>query len=155
MEQLDKLLDLAGHHAHAVMLGLKQSLLPAWLLLDGHGQSIIIGTPWENDEQKARAVARMRREMQKRHTVAYSFLCEAWAATQPKEWKLDDPILVRPKDRPDRREVVVALACTRDQTRMRQWAIVRDYNEQVTQLQLDEKLPPDGYFDSWMADLLK
>jgi hypothetical protein len=85
--------------------------------------------------------------------VAYCIASEAWMATYPAEaagkWRRPD---VMPEARPDRREVVMAIAANRRAQAFKVWAIVRDKAGQVIELPLQET-PADTGGD--LTELLK
>ena len=153
---LEKLLDLAGDHARAVMIGLQHELLPMWSIIDAKGELLVRATPWQNEHEKHLAEIFIRAEIAKRNAVAYSLVIEAWEAWQPLGWDPQKEPLTernRPSKRVDRREVVIALAVDKERTVWRKWWTRRDWNDQVVALELAEELP--GEKQSWMADLFK
>lgn len=159
---LDLLLELAGAHARHVLIDAKcRSLMPAWLLITRKGTPIIVGTPWADDEQKEKVRKRMRIHMAKVGCTAYSFIMEAWVAkATPDEVDLVTlrmtPGHLRPSQRPERKEIVLACAATADEARWRSWRIVR---EATTERIVDLKLQPfpgsDHEPKSWTAEMLK
>lgn len=152
---LDKLLDLAEQQALLVRFGLKEELMPTWLLINAQGKTKIVPTPWRNDVEKMLARVFVQGRMSKFGAVAYSFLTEAWTAQQPKDWKPEDGIseAERPMHRADRQERVIACACDGTTTKWRVWGIIRDHLEQVVKLERQEGLENDN-FSGWMAELL-
>jgi hypothetical protein len=154
---LDDMLDLAGRQAQVVLIQYKMPhLVPSWLLIQADGSTEIIGTPWNDDDEKHNFVVLMKLKMRELGTVAYSLVAEAWQASAPKHWdtKSDLPDKLRPRNRPDRKEVVMALAATATEARYRQWEIKRDWVENITSLELEPE-PSSTTSESWMADLLK
>jgi hypothetical protein len=139
-ETLDKLLGLADAQAHLVLLGLREpQLAPCWVFIQPDGSSRVLGTPFTNDAQKEATIAYVIAWMRNHGTVAYSFMCEAWAATLgPEEWSPGSgkpiPEADRPINRVDRREVILAMATDGAETEHRQWQIVRGWQGEVVGL---------------------
>lgn len=154
--ELDELVELAGQQARIVLLEAKQSeLLTSWILEDQAGRVSVIGTPWQSDVEKESARLYMRRYMRQHGTVRYSFLCEAWQAYEkPGEYRPEDPDWVRPRDRADRIEVVIAMACDKENTRSRSWKIVRNDLEQIIALEPLEEIG-EGPVEGWVTSMLK
>jgi hypothetical protein len=153
---LDDLLDLAGHQAQIILVDQKMpELIPSWVLIQADGSTQIIGTPWRNDAEKSQTGDLLKAKMDELGTVAYSFVAEAWAATAPKGYEGSAylPDNLRPRNRPDRVEVVAALAANAQEAKYRQWKIKRDSDGHVIALErLEESLKGSR---SWMAELLK
>jgi hypothetical protein len=153
---LDELLDLAGRQAQIILVDQKMpDLLPSWVLVQADGSCEVIGTPWRNDIEKNQTGHLMKAKMAELGTVAYSFVAEAWAATAPKGYEGSTylPDNLRPRNRPDRTEVVSALAANAQEAKFRQWEIKRDSDGHVIALSaLEESLKGSR---SWMAELLK
>jgi hypothetical protein len=151
---LDQLLDLGAEQAHRVLLELKdQQLLTTWVLLNGDGQIELIPTPWKDDLEKANYRIFLRRHMRERGTRAYSFLTEAWQASEkPGDFKPEDPQWVPARKRADRIEVVIVMACDRANSKLRSWRIVRNHLEQIIRLDpLEEYATQEG----WVTEMLK
>lgn len=151
--ELELLLDLAERQARAVILGLHRRLIPSWLLISDQNKIHILGTPWNDQREKDLGKRMMRAEMRKRRTVAYSVVLEAWQAPATQE-EVDSGHCVPAGQRPDRKEVVLAMATDGKNTCWRTWDMVRDSLEQVTEL----RLVPDAYnhtkVETWMTELL-
>ena len=147
------LVKLAGQQARVVMVGLQQPLMPSWLYVDRQDRMHIVGTPWESNDAKEGAARHVRWIMRKDQAVAYSLVTEAWTATQPEGWKPDQPIEVAPRDRPDRKEVVIAFATDGEHIEWKRWAIKRDWTERV--VALEEEAFEEGPLESWLTQLLK
>jgi hypothetical protein len=153
--QLDQMIELAGEQARRVLLEAKQpELLTSWILEDADGGVSMIATPWRDDAEKAKAATFMRHYMRRHRTVRYSFLTEAWQAFEkPGEYRPQDPDWVRPKDRPDRIEVVVAMACDKERSVSKSWRIIRNHLEQIIALDLLEQ--QKGPLEGWITSLLR
>jgi hypothetical protein len=145
---LDQLLQLAGEHAGNVILGLRKDLMPTWILINRQGPMNIIGTPWRNEAEKLFQRVKVKHQMEKAGTVAYSFVTEAWAASQAADSTDTRP----PVDRPDRRECVMAVAANGTKIKYAQWEIIRDWNERVIKL---KPIDMEGArLESWLAKML-
>lgn len=148
MITLDSLLDLAGQHAHTVLVKLRMDkLLPQWLIVGPDGVPEIYATPWNNEADKLAAEVLIRTKMRKQKTVMYSFVGEAWVSEQRPGWKPGDPI-----SRTNRREMVNALACSSSEKKSRSWAILRDSRGRVIGLQ--EELSGGLLVGGWVDSLL-
>jgi hypothetical protein len=163
-EILDQLLELAGQHATNVLVSLKMDeLVPSWVLISpkDEKQWSVIATPWRGPLDKTRQVNRLVRYMREHAVIAYSFVCEAWAASiNPEEgWSPDSgqplPAHLRASQRPNRREVVMAVAATRATARYSQWLILRDALGAVSELRFEPMAESDIAPESWIANLLK
>jgi hypothetical protein len=152
IEDLNLLVRMASQQAKAIIVDGQAELIPTWVLVNKEGEACIIGTPWKSALEKMRAEHLMRKKMQEYQAVAYSLVVEAWLACYPPETKLDEH-MVKPYDRPDRREVVITLATNGRQTVWKTWAIRRNYLERV--VALEEEPSPDSEPQGWMTNLLK
>lgn len=151
---LDDLLKLAGEQAKGVLLELHmRQLLPTWLFVLPDGKFSVLATPWNNDAEKILARIKVKRQIKKLGPVAYSLLTEAWTASYKPEEVPGTSRYRRPADRADRREVVMAVASDGTQIKYAQWAIKRDWNDQVAALEPIQMR--DGKLESWMAQMLK
>jgi hypothetical protein len=146
------LLQLAGNHARGVMLGLGQPLMPTWVLLGADKSIHIVATPWRDDEEKEAMVKGLRRKMRAEKTLVYSFVMEAWTAQQPKGWK-PDQAFVRPAQRPDRREVVLAFATDGHAIEWASWDIKREATTERV-IALEAKPWEAKEVESWLTKLL-
>jgi len=148
---LTELVRLGGKHAQAVLIGLRQPLMPSWLYIDQEHRIHLVGTPWRNEIEKKAAGMQMRKIMLEAGAVAYSVVVEAWTSTQAKGWEPGHPH-IEPRLDPERQEIVLAFATDGKTTEWRRWDIVRDWNDVVLKL---EEHPFDGaQMTSWMNRLL-
>ena len=159
---LSDLLKLAGDHARTVLVKAKQpSLMPTWLLLNQSANVMMVGTPWEDDDDKARARKLMRAHMRKLGVIAYSFVTEAWAATvEPHEVDAERKTLFDPMRGPvhraDREEIVLACAATPTQIKWRQWRIVREpTTERIVDLKAKPSSESEHSPEGWLVEMLK
>lgn len=137
---IEKMLELAHGQAQNLIVGNKEQIMPVFLILTGHDEIMIVGTPWQDDDQKDMAVALLRRMMASHQAKAYSFLTEAWVARQPKGWKIGDPQGSAPKNRPDRKEVVLAMASNGSSTKYKSWDIIRDQDGNCIELKPEKDI---------------
>jgi hypothetical protein len=146
---LQDLVDVAGKHASLVLVEFKfPQLVPSWLILRGDGQVEIFGTPWKNDSEKERSANMIRKKLKECGAQAYSLVTEAWTAKWEKEKGTKQ---VRPSDRADRQEVVIALATDGKETVYRRWLMRRDSKGKLLNLEVDT-VPMIGAV-SWMDNL--
>ena len=108
---LDQLLDVAGQHARAVVIGLQQQMMPLFHLFDAEGQGYLVAgefTGGTNDEitQSKDAVAAFVRSLIVEHKIVrYSFLSEVWMIVRPREW--EEGMSPGPTEADDRVEAVL------------------------------------------------
>jgi hypothetical protein len=159
---LDALIEVAGQHARMVLLDLKmRSLAPSWVLVSADGQLDIVATPWGDDQEKERYARGLRAVMREKRTLAYSFLTEAWTAILEKDEY--DKDTGRPHDgierasqRQNRQECVIACACSAEESRWKQWRIVREATtERIIALE-ERPFPGSGTPpESWLTGMLR
>ena len=151
---LQTLIRIAGEHARLCLVEFKyRSLMPSWLIVTSEDRLELIGTPWENDQEKRKQVARVKKRLKETRAKAYSLACEAWVAEYPSA--VLQKGFVRPADRPDRQELVVVTAASRTQSMFGRWRIVRaPTTEQITDLVREDFPSSEGQPESWMAHLL-
>jgi hypothetical protein len=149
--QLTGLLDLAESHVRQVLLDMKAAqLMPVFLMVDRDDEVMLAPVPWNSEEEKTDALRMVRVTMQLAGVQRYSIVAEAWTA----EWKAGDPPGPMPVDRPDRKEVVWALAADKTQHRVRVWNIVRGEAGTIVKLDLDKDVKPMPGIGGRMARLL-
>lgn len=156
MYTVDKLILLAEQQARNVLLVMRQTLLPTWVIIDAKGQPHVHATPWESDRDKRLAELAMKLEMRVCKARAYSFLTEAWAAKAPEGWDPNTPLPEKDRamNQVDRLEIVLAFATDGTRSEWRRWNIRRDWDEQVIGLEAvrgEDFGEPEG----WMAEMLK
>jgi hypothetical protein len=151
IENLNLLVQMASQQAKAIIVDGQKELIPTWVLVNKEGEACIIGTPWKNAAQKMRAEHLMRKKIREYRAVAYSLVVEAWLACYPPQTKLDEH-LIRPHDRPDRKEVVLTFATDGQQTVWKTWAVRRNHLERV--VALEEEPSPNSEPQGWMLSLL-
>jgi hypothetical protein len=156
---LNTLLQLAGQQAHAVLIDLRQPLMPTWLLYREPDKVMIVATPWESDQEKLAMGKLIKARLRRFGCTSYSFVCEAWAA-----W-LDageyDPVsgevseANRASNRPNRREIVTALAADKDKWIFSSWGVMRDVQGHVYELRPEPPMEEGTESSSWLAELLR
>jgi hypothetical protein len=151
-EELSRLVEVAGEHARMVLIRLRQQMMPQWVMVNQGGYLDIMATPWRNDREKMVFAHGLRKYMRERRIQAYSVVVEAWAAVAPKGWKPGEPHMPNWMN-PERREVVIALATDGKEIEWRQWAVQRDYEDNVRALEPTE-LPEGRIARTWMTKLL-
>jgi hypothetical protein len=121
---LDALLDLLGKQAHLMLLeqGAPQ-LVPLYHICAPKGD-LIIGCPWGNADEKAAALAYIKKTARKHKAQAVGFICEAWVSKYDAGTDLDN--VPAPSQDPKRVEAVFALATDGNQIKSLSWQIVRD-----------------------------
>ena len=125
------LLKAAELHARATLIGGKGDMIPLCHLVHSDGQEAVIGTPWENDEQKEMTLRMLAALMRSTHVVRYMVMCEAWmrlaTAEEAENYKPGDPMpVVKVGEHPDRKEIVIASAIERGDKAVRIWETKRD-----------------------------
>jgi hypothetical protein len=153
-DELERLLDNAGKHAENLLVDQHEDeLLPFFHMITADGENILAPTPWRNEDDKRDMLGSIRLFMRMKNVVRYSMVSEAWAAIQPKDWKPGQDLGPMPSERPDRREVVVAVAADKERTVSRSWDIVRGESGSVVKLKLDEGY--EGHLEGRMGSLLR
>jgi hypothetical protein len=136
-DDLDGLLELAGGHAHAVLIDMKADELTPTFLMVSAGEHIFMPAPWRSEGDKAAILEAAREIMKEAGVIRYSVISEAWTAAQPEGWKPGMPQGPLPADRPDREEVVIAIAADKTTAKSRIWRIVRGEAGSIVDLRHD------------------
>jgi hypothetical protein len=152
-DELDAMLELAGEHARRVLVEMKQADLMPTFVMVADEENIFMPAPWRDDDEKRIMLAAARAIMKDKRVTRYSVVSEAWTAVQPKGWKPGMPQGPLPADRPDRKEIVIAIAADKATSKSRVWDIVRGEGGSVVDLRLDK----DGLtgLGGRMAELLR
>jgi len=148
---INELLDKAIEHARRVLIGEEgASMIPTWHIQTPEGEpDIIAGTPWGGDDEREFVILAMRRLLRDQKAESYSFMSEAWVATED----VKHPIGLMPRDREDRREAVIVNAYDRlGFGAMRTYEMKRNDKGVVTDLVMEE--PVKGFFGR-LANLFK
>jgi hypothetical protein len=153
-DNLERMLDNAGRHAECVLIEMHEAeLLPVFLLITADGEAMLAPTPWGDEDDKAFMLSVLRTMMKAKNVVRYSMVSEAWAARQPADWKPGQDLGPMPSERPDRKEVVIAVAADKDHTISRSWDIVRGESGTIVKLVLSPWTPDQQ--QGRMGSLLK
>jgi hypothetical protein len=152
IEALEVLLMQAERHIRHVLLEQKEDQLVPLFAMAKRGEMILCPTPWRDDDEKRLMVEAVRQEMHREGVKAYVFMSEAWSAAQPEGWKPGDAEGPLPEDRPDRQEIVFAVACDKERILHRVWRIVRGEAGTIVKLEREKDL--DG-LTGRMAGLLR
>jgi hypothetical protein len=143
---IDDMVDHALKHASDMLVGKAGAeLLPAWLI-QGAERVSIVGTPFDGDLSKEIVVAVIRKMLKDENACSYSFVSEAWMATED----VNHPIGLTPSQREDRREVVLITACDRTGGAVRAFEIKRNDEGVVSAL---EPMPKASEADSFSGRL--
>lgn len=133
MKTLDELTEMALHHAKSCLVGHPGAqMVPCWLI-QGDKRTTIVGTPFNGDQAKDFVAFVIRRLLKEENASAYSYVSEAWTAVED----LKHPIGLAPREREDRREVVIITVANRKTSRMRIWEIIRGADGTVVELKAD------------------
>jgi hypothetical protein len=152
-ERLIQLLDLAEKHAYMILVERQVPLVPSWVLISDKGEVTALGIPWDDNFEKTMTKLFLPLEMAKHKTIAYSVVLEVWAASlSQEEYERGPEELVPPSERPDRRELVLAMATDGTSTEWRGWNIVRDALQMVSALEPTKE--DFGGVETWMTKLL-
>jgi hypothetical protein len=152
-DDLDALLELAGDHARRVLVEMKEAELTPTFLMITDRETIFTPALWRDEREKAAILAAVRAIMKKRGVVRYSMVSEAWTAMQPEGWKPGMPQGPLPGDRPDRKEVVIAIAADKATSKSRTWDIIRGESGSIVELRRDKAELKD--LGGRMAELLR
>lgn len=150
---LNTLLDRAEKHIRRVLIEDKERELMPMVVMAKEGELGVAEIPWRNDDEKIAMVEALGAAMREKGIEAYVFMSEAWIALMPCGWSPDQRVPVMPKERPDRKEVVFALACDKDRAVQRSWRIVR--GEAGTIVKLEREKDEVSSLGGRMADMLK
>jgi hypothetical protein len=153
-DDLEALLAMAGDYAEFVLVDQHdKELMPTFHMITIEGESMLAPTPWRDEDDKRMMLAALRSIMKDRKVVRYSMVSEAWSARQPKDWKPGQDVGPAPGERPDRKEVVIAVAADKARTVSRSWDIVRGESGSIVKLVLDKE--HTGVQEGRMGNLLK
>lgn len=149
MMNLDEMIDHAINFARSQLIGLPDAeLMPMWLI-QGQEQDVIVGTPFDGPKSKDMAAEKISQLLREERATSYSYMAEAWSAIE----NVDHPIGLAPRDREDRREVVLVMARNRaGESKTRVWEIIRGPDGVVTELKANAA-PSDGSFSGRFHNL--
>lgn len=151
---LDEFLQSGVDHARTVLVGKPDAeLLPAFVIQFKDAPPTIIATPWSGDDDKTVAIAAMRMllKIHRARVHSYLFWSEAWMAHED----MNHPIGLAPRDRMDRKEVVILNAFNLDGGKMITLEIERGPDGVVTDLVKHKDLGDYDRFEGRLYNLLK
>ena len=103
---IDQLIQSGVDQAKTVLIGKPDAeLIPTFVIQFKDRPPAIIGAPWSNNDEKIAITESMRimLKLYRSSVTSYLFWSEAWMATED----LKHPIGLQPRDREDRKEVVM------------------------------------------------
>ena len=145
---------IEGMHGHArdVLIGKNDGqLVPLFHIQFKDRPDALIPAPWRDERDKSfyiRAIRMSLKEL-KPSVVNYAMISEAWFAEYNHAPR---PGMRMPREREDRKEVVVVSAGDHHGAKMKVWEIIRDHQARVTDL-VEEKAETD-HFEGRLHNLL-
>jgi|SRR5215469_586357 len=152
-KELNLLMAIVEEQIRHKLLNEGQSLSPTWVLIDAAGNSTLFSTPWNNELEKRLAEIFLRLRIRRFGAVAYLFMSECWVAiaTAPEREKGFPATL--PRERSDKFEAVIALACVKGRALWKVWKMLRDSEQRVTVL--EPHFGENAHQRSWISTLLE
>lgn len=150
---LEEIIELGRKHAERVLIGKPGAqLLPTFHIQFTNRAPMVMAVRWRDEREKRMSFAVLRGVLREvRQTVVnYSFMSEAWLATQDHRPRAGDLL---PSEREDRQEAVVITACDHDGGTLRAFEIKRGPDARVTELTPDAS--PRGPFEGRIFNMLK
>jgi hypothetical protein len=151
---IDELIQSGVDQAKRVLVGRPgASLMPAFVVQFKDRPPAMIGTPWSDDQDKDIAISAMRAmlKLYRDSVTSYLFWSEAWQAYEDK----NHPIGLMPRDRMDRKEVVIINAFDKKGGKMVSLEIMRDDKGVVTDLIANDKESDLTVLSGRLHNLLK
>lgn len=149
MSKLEEMMDAAFKSASQIVAE-GQELMAIFLAEDAEGKRMVIGAPWENNEQKQQTFTVLRSLFAEKNVVRYVNVVEAWCVEGSNE---EDLKKVIPSESPNRIEVVMISGVDRATgSKVRPYLLKRD-KERPYLVEM-----PDwqkGHFDGQMVNLIK
>ena len=145
---------IEGMHGHArdVLIGKNdEQLVPFFHIQFKDRPDAIIPAPWRDERDKSLYIRAIRMSLKelKPSVVNYAMISEAWFAEYNHAPR---PGMRMPREREDRKEVVVVSAGDHHGAKMKVWEIIRDHQARVTDL-VEEKAEAD-HFEGRLHNLL-
>jgi hypothetical protein len=137
---IEELGEFALRHAESVLIAKDGAqLLPTFHVQFTDRPPVIMGAPWRSDREKMGVLAAVRETINEFRSVvdSYSFMTEAWVASQNTPPRAGDLL---PSERQDRREAVIITAFNKDTGFMRTYEIKRGPDARVTALVPEREL---------------
>jgi hypothetical protein len=151
---LDELIQSGVDQATRVLVGQKDAeLLPTFVVQFKDRPPAIIPTPWSGDQEKIRMTEAIRLVLRlcRESVTSYLFWSEAWMATED----LKHPIGLAPRDREDRKEVVIVNVFDHKGGKMVTLEIERGPDGVVTDLVKHKDAGDYDRFEGRLYNLLK
>jgi hypothetical protein len=152
---LEELLDFGREHAEKSLIGVKGAqLLPTFHIQFTDRPPAIMATPWRNDREKRMAIGAIRAAIQhfRASIDSYSFMTEAWLATQTHAPRSTD---LPPSEREDRKECVIITCCNKDGGFMRAFEIKRAPDATVCELVAEKEAGKCDRFEGPLFNLFE
>jgi hypothetical protein len=152
---LDGLVDQALDQAKRTLIGSSTGqLLPTFLIQFKDRPPAVIAAPWSSERDKAATCAAMRRALKlyRPSVVNYSFVSEAWVATQDHSPRAGDLL---PSQRETRKECVIVTAADKAGARLKAWEIIRDGAGRVVELKAEKAAGNADRFEGRLFNLLE
>ena len=149
---------LASHgleHAKRVLIGKPGAqLIPTFHIQFTNRPPAIMATPWSDDREKMAVVASIRAAITyfRPFVDSYSFMSEAWIATQDHAPR---PGERPPSEREDRREAVIITAFNKDTGFVRAYEIKRGPDACVTELTPEKEAAKRDRFEGRLYNLFE
>jgi hypothetical protein len=145
---------IEGMHSHArgVLIGHNDAqLIPLFHIQFKDRPDALIPAPWRDERDKSHYIRAIRMSLKecKPSVVNYAMISEAWFAEYNHAPR---PGMRMPREREDRKEVVVVSAGDHHGAKMKVWEIIRDHQARVTDL-VEEKAEAD-HFEGRLHNLL-
>lgn len=160
---LEDMLRLAHQHAEQVLVGKPagEQVAPTFLMESERGARMLMQAPWRSDSEKDLLIRALAATMRARGIIRYSFVSEAWMATIPADsMTIEEAVKHRftddemPRNRPDRREVVMTVAADRERSISAVYAIIRGEGGTVVKLEHQRDITSDPFYGRF-SNLLK
>lgn len=151
---LDEFLQSGVDQARTVLIGKPGAeLMPAFVIQFKDAPPTIVGVPWSNDGEKYVATEAMRMLLKAHRARVHSYLfwSEAWMATED----MRHPSGLAPRDREDRKEVVLVNAFNLEGGRMVTLEIVRGPDGVITDLVKGKEAGDYDKLEGRLYNLLK
>lgn len=139
MTKLFKMIETAGRFAEVALVGKPDAQLTAiYRLENGRDEVVLVSCPWTDEALKQSIILQVREIAAEHGAIRFCLIDEAWASFYPAGTdigSLPDP----PSQRPDRREIVIAVASDGVNTESVTWTIVRSADGVIERLDRDER----------------
>ena len=118
-----------------------EEIPPHWTIATKNGQVLDIITPFVGEDSKQTVATVMRGLMGSIDAIRYGFMSESWMVSVKDKSQIDGR---PPSERDDRIEVLVVVCSDGEQSKMRAYELIRDWDSgSVTELKLLESMSSD------------